>query len=620
MTRILVKNPQEFLDQGFSIPDPFTLVGTKSHLEKERYLVKLAGMIPEMRDGILIPWRRREPFDPITPRPYQLRYAAMCSLRRINVLGHEAGSGKTLTTILAMYGIFGRQKFLSNTLKPGVIHILSTSISLEITWLTELTRCGLGDYAQVITSEHDLINATKPIFIYTYDFLKQQTKRGSQMRKDRRYRSKQEKGAWTFSFVGHPMYKMIRKRFKPLLLVVDEIHRLRPDTDRTHVVKELRKGVRWFIGLTGTPIDGWVDHLAAIFDVAYQSEKPWFPYTLKGFEQAFTHSTTTSLDYVTGQYAGQARRVVAPGVPQHLLPKFYNQVGSLMHRLLFEDPEVRPHVKFPDPVYKPLYIPLDSEHKELYNRVYRGVRAELEHAVQLLHQGRSSKLKTRSTILPMLTLLRQVVAHPWDLPEPYKGGELRTSAKLRRLIELVQEYRVLGRKVVIFTNFVATGRRIVEALAEAGITSHRVYANDPQARPRNLSRKRREDAVLAFLDDDEPNPMVANLEIMAESLTLSEAASVVIHFDHSWKSYLWEQGNKRVVRPGQFFDLVPVYDLVGMETIETYVYHHVLRKIQANQRSVDRKFNESPEEVSGTIELLEQLLKEGNPEPDANQP
>lgn len=601
---LVFKSPEEFRAAGFQIPDAETLVGDLRHRELERYLDKLTDTIPEMVNGVRF---RDRDYPPLKPRPYQLRYAAMAAMRPVNVFGHEAGTGKTIQAILAFVAIFGWKRFQRGGMLPGMIHILSTPISLELTWLKELTRCGLGDYAQVITNEDELRTSRAPILIYSYDFLKRQTQKGLAMRRAKQYRYKQVDGVWKEYFVGEPMVKLVRKIRKPVMLIADEIHRARWGTDRTEAILALRKGTPWFMGLTGTPLDGWIEHIGAIFAVAYGENSLWWPYTVSGFNKTYTHVTTTGTDYATGHTEGPSRRISAPGVPQHLLPKFYDHVGKLMHRLLFEDREVSPFVEFPEADNQITLIPPDPAHQKAYTDLYLGLRAELENAVSLVRSGKLTRFKARDTVFPILMLLRQMAAHPWELPEGYQHLEQPGSAKLAALVTILEQVQAEGRKAVVFTNFIPTGRKIMAALKTAGIKAHRLYATDTKAKPQTLSRDRRTDIVSDFLDDDS-TALVANLRLLAESVTLSEAASVVIHFDHTWESYLWEQGNKRVVRPGQRFDKVPVIDLILEGTIEKYVYDYMRNKLRANQQAVDRNFAASYHDTGDTLSVTELLI------------
>lgn len=600
----VLRTPADLGVYDLSIPDRETLVGTLRHQELERYLTKLSTHIPEMTEGVTIGNRE---FGPLVPRPYQIRYGAMGALRRVNIFGYEAGAGKTLTAELSIYGVFPRKLFTEGKLRKGVIHIASTPLSLDLTWKNELTRVGLGPYCAVVTNEKQLRETQAPIIIYHHDFVKMQTAKGKYMKRHRHTRTRTVKGKVVDLFYGEPMYKLMRKIAKPSFLIIDEIHRFRPETDRTETMTELRKSADWFLGLTGTPIDGWIDQIGAIFKLAYGEDKPWLPYTMQGFEKTFTQVQVTSNDYVTGSTEGKTRRIVAPGVPQHLLPKFYDLVSHLMHRLLFEDDEVSPYVVFPEADHQLRLVTLSEQHQASYTALYSTIQADMELAIQLMNNGSISRIKARNTVLPMLMSLRQMATHPWEIDAPYTSLQVDESAKLDELVKILHEMKAQGRKAVVFTHFVPSGRKIMERLQAEGIGCHRIYAEDPKAKPRTLSRKRRTEVVTQFMDDDS-TALIANLELMAESVTLSEVASCVIHYEHGWKSVLWEQGNKRVVRPGQLFARVPVIDLVAAGTIEFYIYQHVQNKLRANQRTVDRKFDNAAEDVSDTMAVIGQIL------------
>jgi phage terminase large subunit-like protein len=83
-------------------------------------------------------------------------------------------------------------------------------------WLADLMLFdNLKDNIQVIRSEKDILESTKPIWIYTQDFIKRKTK--SILRSNR-------------NTMAH---LLIKKGLHPNTLVIDEIHLLKPNTQRT---------------------------------------------------------------------------------------------------------------------------------------------------------------------------------------------------------------------------------------------------------------------------------------------------------------------------------------------------------------------------------------------------
>ena len=148
--------------------------------------------------------------------------------------------------------------------------------TLRLTWLDkELKQSGLAEYAEIISSEEDIVSSQKPIWLYSYDLLSRQTRAGKDMlkynktEKDEAHKKGMRKRGQSYYFMGKPISKLIAKEYAPKFLIADEIHRLRAGTDRTRSFKHISKKARRKLGMTGTPMDGWVEHIATILGITY---------------------------------------------------------------------------------------------------------------------------------------------------------------------------------------------------------------------------------------------------------------------------------------------------------------------------------------------------------------
>lgn len=568
-----IESPEALVQQGFNLIPEATLVGTSAFQAIEKRLLNYIQQNPAMQAR--------------PPRPYQLRYACLSILRRNNLLAHEPGTGKTYTAGLIIAGIYGNQL---DKLRPGTIQIMAPRHILRRVWLNvELKKMGLSQYAEVISSERDIRLSKAPIWIYHYDLLKRQSEQGKIKKKPR------------------ALYKLIRHLRPPNLLIVDEIHRLRVGTDRTKAVSELRKATKRLVGLTGTPMDGWVEHLSSILAIVYRENSPVFPFTAQSFTRRFTRIQATSRDFVTGEEGKKTvKRRPAPGIAVDQVPHFHQNTKHLMHRLTFKDPEVSPHLIFPQMDHQVVTLPMDPDHRTFYEEVHRKVIKLIEHAISEMDQGKASRFKTRQNVLTHLNLLRSASNHPWEMDPAFGTFNRMDTAKVREVVRLCQQAQQQERKVIVFTNRIATGRALTECIRKAGIPVIRFYGEDPLAKPRKLTHDMRDERIEQFQEDPTLITLVGNLDLMAEGLTLVEA-SYVIHHDHDWRAVPWSQGNARVVRPGQSYNPVPVYDLLHDTSVDNYVHQEMMRKGRAAGAAIDKRFILESGEID-PIDVARQML------------
>jgi len=573
--RLIVNSPEEFAKLGLKITPEETLLGIPDYDNIETYLEHKIATIPKLRER--------------PPRPYQLRYACLGALRQNNLFAHEAGTGKSYEAILMIMGIYKEQL---KDLKPGSIHIMAPRHTLNLVWLKgELSKAGMDKYAQIIDGELSARLSKAPIWIYHYDLLKKQTERGR--KSDRK--------------VGIPMYKLFRHRYPPSLLIIDEIHRLKVGTQRTHAVKELRKKAKRVLGLTGTPMDGWVEHLSSILAVVYREKSPEFPFTVAGFTRKFTRVEAHTRDFVTGEEGTKSiKKRPAPGIAADQVPAFHNATKHLVHRLTFKDGEVSPHVKFPKVNSQLCLIQASDDHVEYYNKIHQQMLLLIEDAIVQMDKGTVSRMKARQNVLTHLNILRAAANHPWEvgLLPPL---DTQYTAKMQKVLEICKEAKAENRKVIVYTNRIAVGNRLVSLLKSGGLTTTRIYDQDKSAAPKKLTQLDRDMRIEGFQEDETLDVLVGNLDLMSEGLTLVEA-SYVIHHDHDWRSVSWSQGNNRVVRPGQFYDPVPVYDLIMSNTVDKYIYDAMIRKARATSQTIDREFDSGEAAYIDPIEVARTMI------------
>lgn len=574
MDKLILTSPNELVEQGFSVVPQATLLETKLFNQARARVERIIDGSPQLS--------KRE------KREYQLRYAAMGYCRDRNLWAHEQGLGKTYETILLIMLKYGEQ-LKGRGHKPmrrGAVQIIAPRHTLKLAWLQELKTCGLGDMVDVVLSEADADRATKPIWLLYFDMLKQQTKHGQNLKKKGKMRKRVLKNKETeLYFLGKPLWKKLRKRAKPHMLVLDEVHNLRDGSERTDTLLRYARGVRNILALTGTPIDGWVSHLATILGLVYGDNSQVFPWTSQAFTKRFTRERVIDMDYATGETGVEPKKRAAPGINPDQIPEFRKATLHLMHRLIIRDPEVT-GVKFPPVNYHLVQCDMDPDHAEYYYLAQTNALVDIQSNLSQLAGSRNA-FRLRQNVLGSIQTLRRAASCPWSIEvNPYK---LRETSKILKTVEICQQMATQGRKVIVFTNFIGTGKPLVEALRAAGLEVTRIYADDKSERPSLLTQEMREERIEDFLEDPKVNVLVGNLGLLSTGLTMVQA-SVIINHDHDWRANTYRQGISRVVRPGQVHDHVDVYDLVTSRSVDMYIHAALMRKLEATAQVVDGQF------------------------------
>lgn len=625
MTHRIFKDPESLESAGFSLAPVSTLETDPLYQHWQRKLLSLY---------LSDPYIQSRP-----PRPYQVKYASLFAIRPQDFPIWDMGVGKSFLACLLIRLWYGdalkrgtkykkdKDPAKAGFLRPGSIQIIAPRHTLRLTWLDkELKMAGLYDFAEIIDSEEALRHSQAPIWLYSYDFLSRQTLDGRKMAAFNREETNPDnrKGfrnkGQTRYFLGRTVSRLIARQYPPKLLIADEIHRLRAGTERTRCFEQVKKRSKRRIGMTGTPMDGWVEHIATILKSIYGVNTKPFPYNEDTFTKKFTRVKTVNQDWATGNETSSSKERQVPGVNPAQLPDFYRATRHLMHRLMIRDPEVDGQVQFPPVTLHVMNLPMDPNHKLYYDNIRKEQEGAIQATLEQIENGEISVWKGRKTVLGQIQNLRAASSFPWaiDFVPPLDGS----TEKIKAVIDICKTARAEGRKVIVFTSFIKTGYHITKALEAAGVGAIRVYAQDDNAYPRNLTPSMRDERIEQFqeADPEEITALVANIALISEGLTLTEA-SVIINHDHSWRALVRAQGISRVVRPGGRMEGVDVYELIHQGTVDKYVWDMVWAKEGANRALIDREvelLDDNSSELDA-LSLAQQLLSDSNTTVSLNQ-
>ncbi len=217
----------------------------------------------------------------------------------------------------------------------------------------------------------------------------------------------------------------------------------------------------------------------------------------------------------------------------------------------------------PEKTETTIRVELTDSQKKLYI-AYR------EKALELL----LAEEKRILNILSILTRLRQICCHPGMFMEDYR----ESSSKLDTIMDIIEELRDEGRKVLVFSQFVQMLDIIKEELDKREIKYQRLDGRTPQYKRSIIVEEFNEGEATAFL---------ISLKAGGTGLNLV-SADTVIHCDPWWNPGAEEQATARAYRIGQKNN-VHIISLITKGTIE----------------------NKVNEVKQGKLELMEKLIQPG---------
>ncbi|MEW9677432.1 DEAD/DEAH box helicase [Lentibacillus sp. L22] len=310
-----------------------------------------------------------------------------------------------------------------------------------------------------------------------------------------------------------------------------------PVTQTARAVKKINANHHF--ALTGTPIENSLEELWSIFHVV-------FPELFQGLKD----------------YSNLPRKKIIRRIRPFLLRRTKADVLPAL----------------PEKVNSQESADLLPEQKKLY----AAYLAKLRHDT-LKHLDKDTFRKNRIRILAGLTRLRQICCHPALFVDGYQGS----SAKFEQLLEILEESRVSGRRVLIFSQFTEMLRLIGRELAVRGMSFFYLDGHTPSEE--RISRCDRFNA-------GERNLFLISLKAGGTGLNLTGADTVIL-YDNWWNPAVEEQAADRAHRIGQT-NAVQVIKLVARGTIE-----EKMNALQEKKRHL-------VEEVIDAQEALTQTLTE----------
>lgn len=308
-----------------------------------------------------------------------------------------------------------------------------------------------------------------------------------------------------------------------------------PVTQTARAVKKIQAKNRF--ALTGTPVENSAEELWSIFHVV-------FPELFGGLKD----------------YSNLTRRTIARRVRPFMLRRLKEDVLS-------ELPEKMELVDSSE---------LLPEQKKLYAAYLAKLREDT-----LKHLNKNTIRKNRIRILAGLTRLRQICCHPALFVDGYKGS----SAKFEQLKRIIEESRLSGRRVLIFSQFTKMLDLIGRELALMGLPFFYLDGQTP-------SENRVE--ICCRFNEGERDFFLISLKAGGTGLNLTGADTVIL-YDLWWNPAVEEQAADRAHRIGQK-NTVQVIKLLSRGTIE-----EKMNELQDKKKNLIEEIIDSNENAAGSL-------------------
>jgi SNF2 family DNA or RNA helicase len=319
------------------------------------------------------------------------------------------------------------------------------------------------------------------------------------------------------------------------VVVLDEAQAIKtPGTQRTQAVKKLHRTVG--IAVTGTPVENRLLDLWSIMD-----------FTLPGH-------LGTQADFIS-------RFVDSVDDAEELEPL----VSPLMLRRRVAEvaKDLPPRVDIPQ------ILELTETESALYEAIRKRTEDEFGQTAALVN----------------LTRLRMFCAHP-NLSDEGRDLPPLHSAKLNRLIEILEEVFQQGEKALVFTSY----KKMADLIAE---TIRKVFLANTETLDGRRVISERQPLIDRFTSDPGLRCLVLNPKAAGAGLNIT-AANHVIHYNPEWNPATEDQATARSYRRGQVRP-VTVHRLIYGGTVEEVILDRLERKRNLAEAAVVGAAGDEPD-------------------------
>jgi SNF2 family DNA or RNA helicase len=216
----------------------------------------------------------------------------------------------------------------------------------------------------------------------------------------------------------------------------------------------------------------------------------------------------------------------------------------------------------PDKIEKLEYVEMSSKQSKLYLEIQENTKT-------LIHQIRMS-----NNPLSMLLRLRQVTGWCGIIDE-----SIQESAKMQRMVELVEDIIANNQKAIIFSNWTSITEVAVKLLSKY----------NPAYITGEVKQEERMNEVDRFQNDERCKVIVGTIGAMGTGLTLTSAQNVIF-LDEPWTKALKNQAEDRAHRIGTK-GTVSIITLMCKDTIDDRIHDLIEKKGKMSDAIIDGKLS-----------------------------
>ncbi|MCB1072392.1 MAG: DEAD/DEAH box helicase [Chlamydiia bacterium] len=322
------------------------------------------------------------------------------------------------------------------------------------------------------------------------------------------------------------------------IAILDEIQIAKNAQSQTHQALSMLRA-RTKIGLSGTPIENRLLELKALFDIVLPGYMP----KPSIYRELFINPIEKLHD--------QEKRIL---------------LSRLIHPFVLRRKKSEVLHDLPEKIEEIAHCFLSEEQRKLYRDVVKKSRETLLKDIE-----NSEKDVPYMHVFALLNTLKQICNHPALITKNIKNYHKHQSGKWDLFVELLEETRGSGQKLVVFSQYLDM-MTIIESYLKENKIGYATIRGSTQDRKKQLQK---------FRDDPECEVFVASLKAAGTGVDLT-AASVVIHYDRWWNPAKENQATDRVHRIGQNRG-VQVFKMVNKNSIEEHIHALIERKISLTE-------------------------------------
>jgi len=322
-------------------------------------------------------------------------------------------------------------------------------------------------------------------------------------------------------------------------LIIDEAQKIKnSDTTIAKTLKSFK--AKYKIALSGTPVENNLSELWSLFDFTL----PKYLKSLKEFTKNYAQDIEINKD-------------------RDKIKKLKQITAPFMLRRLKTDKSIINDL--PDKIVVDEYATMTKEQASLYKSV-------VNESMKQLDEGDAKGL-----IFKLIISLKQICNHPrnFDKKSPPKK---ELSGKSELLLTLLDTILQKDEKVLIFTQYVEMGNILTKLIQEELYTEPLYLKGD-------MSKKRREETVEKFQNDNRYKIFILSLKAGGTGLNLT-SANHVIHYDLWFNPAVENQATDRAYRIGQT-KKVTVHRFITKNSFEEKIDKMIQAKKELSDLSVN---------------------------------